>query len=59
MKLSCAQWCKIKEFIHNLKCPGCFSAQVTLCEEEKEDNAKCESCGCEFKFNPKIDIRWE
>jgi predicted RNA-binding Zn-ribbon protein involved in translation (DUF1610 family) len=54
MNLSCAHWCKIKEFIANLKCPQCFSAKVTLCEEEREDNAACESCGCKFKFNPEM-----
>lgn len=54
MKLSCFQLCRIKEFIANLKCPKCFSAQVALCEIETEENATCEKCGCEFQFNPDI-----
>jgi hypothetical protein len=54
MNLSCFQLCRIKEFFANLACPKCFSAQVTLCEEEAEENAACETCGCEFKFNPEI-----
>ena len=54
MKLSCNQLCRIKEFLANLKCPNCFSAKVKLCEEETEENATCEKCGCEFKFNPEI-----
>ena len=56
MKLSCAHWCKIKEFIYNLKCPKCFSAKIRLCDEEKQDNAACESCGCEFHFNPEVNV---
>ena len=54
MKLSCSQLCRIKEFFANLKCPKCFSSQVALCEEQTEENAACEMCGCEFKFNPDI-----
>jgi ribosomal protein S27E len=51
MILSCNQWCRIKEFFANLKCPKCFSRQATLCEDEIEENAACEKCGCELKFN--------
>ena len=54
MKLSCNYLCRLKEFFANLSCPNCFSAQITLCEEETEDNAACEMCGCEFKFNPEL-----
>ncbi len=54
MKLSCEQICKLKEFFYNLKCPHCFSAKVKLCSEEKEKNAACESCGCEFEFRPEF-----
>lgn len=54
MKLTCEQLCRLKEFFANLKCPKCFSAQVTLCEEETEENATCELCGCDFKFNPEM-----
>ena len=28
---------------------------VKLSEDEK-DNAKCEDCGCQFEFNPDIEI---
>jgi ribosomal protein S27E len=54
MKLSCNQLCRMKEFFANLKCPKCFSTRVTLCEEEAEENAACEACGCEFTFNPEL-----
>ena len=54
MKLSCSQWCRVKEFLANLKCPKCFSAEISLCEEEIEENATCDECGCEFKFSPAI-----
>jgi len=56
MKLSCRQWCRIKEFLANLKCPRCFSAEVELCEEENDENAECRSCGCKFEFNPEIPV---
>ena len=54
MKLSCKQMCKFQEFLANLKCPHCFSAKVRLCEEEKDKNAACESCGCQFAFKPEL-----
>jgi len=54
MKLSCKQLCKLQEFLANLKCPNCFSAKVQLCDEEKEENAECESCGCSFEFRPEL-----
>jgi predicted RNA-binding Zn-ribbon protein involved in translation (DUF1610 family) len=54
MKLSCNHLCRLKEIFVNLTCPKCFSAQISLCEEETEDNAACEMCGCEFKFNPEL-----
>jgi hypothetical protein len=59
MKLSCTQWCRIQEMLANLKCPNCFSAKVKLCPDEKEENAVCEECKCEFTFNPEIGERWE
>ncbi len=58
MKLSASQWCKIQEVLANLKCPHCFSAKVTLAEDDKE-NAKCEGCGCRFEFDPDIIYRAE
>lgn len=54
MKLSCKHICKLQEFLANLKCPHCFSAKVQLCEEEKNENATCESCGCRFEFRPEF-----
>ncbi|CAB1074990.1 hypothetical protein D1AOALGA4SA_2810 [Olavius algarvensis Delta 1 endosymbiont] len=54
MKLSCGQLCRLKEFFANLKCPNCFSSQVELCDDETDDNAACELCGCEFQFNPEL-----
>ncbi len=59
MKLSCKQICKLKEFMANLKCPNCFSAKVQLCEDEKDENAACETCGCEFEFKPDLISGWE
>ena len=46
----------IKNIFANLTGPNCFSAQITLCEEETEDNAACEMCSCEFKFDPELPI---
>lgn len=60
MKLSCKNICKLKEFFANLKCPHCFSAKVKLCEDEKGENAECESCGCQFEFKPELlENYWE
>lgn len=59
MKLTCGQICKLKEFMANLKCPDCFSAKVQLCEEEKDENAECEACGCQFEFKPDRMGVWE
>jgi len=59
MKLSCEKICKLREMMMNLKCPNCFSAKVQLCEEEKDENAACEACGCEFEFKPELLSGWE
>ena len=58
MKISPKTWCKIQETLANLKCPGCFSAEVKLSEDD-EDNATCEDCGYKFTFDPDIAYRWE
>lgn len=58
MKLDPKKWCKIQEALANLKCPHCFSAQVKLTEDAKE-NAKCEKCGCTFKYDPDMGLRWD
>ena len=50
MKISCKYICKLQEIFANLKCPGCFSAKVQLSEDEQDENATCESCGCRFEF---------
>lgn len=58
MKQSCSRSCRLKEMIANLQCPKCFSAEVTLCDEEGDDEgeekAACEACGCRFSFNSGI-----
>jgi hypothetical protein len=54
MKLTCAQWCHIQEKLANLKCPNCFSAKVKLCKDEKDKNAQCQDCQCEFEFKPEL-----
>jgi hypothetical protein len=54
MKLSCSHLCRLKEFFANLICLNCFSAKITLCEEQADENAACDMCGCEFKFNPEL-----
>ena len=59
MKLSCKQICRLQEIMMNLKCPKCFSVHVKLCDEEKEKNAECESCKCEFEFKPEILAGYE
>jgi hypothetical protein len=54
MRLSCGQLCRIQEFFANLKCPNCFEKDITLSDMETEENACCEACGCQFKFNPEL-----
>ena len=56
MKIKPHTWCKIQEVLANLKCPDCFSAKVKLNENEDE-NAACEDCGCAFEFDPDIGDR--
>jgi hypothetical protein len=58
MKLNAGFWCKIQQTLADLKCPHCFSEDVKLTEDEGE-NAKCEDCGCRFKFDPEFAIHWE
>ena len=53
MKLGAKRWCKIQEFLANLKCPHCFSVKVDLNENEDE-NAECKDCGCRFEFDPDV-----
>jgi hypothetical protein len=53
-KISCKLICRLKEAIANLKCPNCFGTKVSLCEEEKDENAECELCGCQFEFKPEF-----
>ncbi len=55
MKLGAVDWCKVQAAIANLRCPRCFKVKVKLTEEGKE-NAKCEDCGCQFEFDPDVDI---
>ena len=59
MKLTASQWCKIQEKLADLRCPHCFTANIELTEDEKE-NAKCKDCGCRFEFNPDVagDLQW-
>ena len=53
MKLGPKKWCKIQEFLANLKCPRCFSVRVDL-TENKDENAECKDCGCRFEFDPDV-----
>lgn len=46
--------CRIKEIFANLKCPNCFSKNVTPCDDEADEKGTCEMCGCEFELNPEI-----
>ena len=57
MKLGPKAWCKIQETLANIKCPSCFSTKYKLNENE-EENATCEECGCKFKVAPDIDKTW-
>jgi Zn ribbon nucleic-acid-binding protein len=36
----------------NLKCPACFRAKIDFCEEETDNIAECQSCGCKFDLGP-------
>jgi len=53
MSISSKIKCQVIEFLANIKCPKCFSKEVIPCECEMDDKAKCEECGCEFKFDSK------
>lgn len=48
--------CRVTEFLANLKCPKCFSKEVTPCKCDANDKATCGACGCEFKFDSKIPV---
>jgi hypothetical protein len=50
--LTCKQLCKIKGMLANLKCPACFRAKIDFCEEETDNIAECQSCGCKFDLGP-------
>lgn len=42
--------CRMKEFFANLSCPECFSKKIVPCEEQTDEKASCEACGCTFEF---------
>lgn len=59
MKLTCAQRCRVQEWLGNLKCPNCFSATVKLHEGETDKNAQGQNCQCEIKFDPDLLMKAE
>lgn len=56
MKISHKNWCKIQEAMINLSCPTCGGKLVTLKDTEHQHNAHCDKCGCQFEFNPDVDL---
>ena len=56
MAISSKIQCQVTEFLANMKCPQCFSNEITPCECDPNDKATCEECGCEFKFDSKMPI---
>jgi hypothetical protein len=51
MNLKCEKRCKFLRKLANLKCPGCFGAEVSVAEEGK--------CDCKLTINPDTIWRWE
>jgi hypothetical protein len=56
MKKKSSVWCKVQEFLLEMKCPGCFSKEIELkeCECDTDDNVECKDCGCTFKVNSEV-----
>jgi hypothetical protein len=59
MKLTCAQWCRVQQWLGNLKCPNCFSATVKPSRVHNDMNAPGQDCQCELKFDPDLLKRME
>jgi hypothetical protein len=51
MKLTCAQRCRVIEFLANFKCPRCFSSE-TYSDEQN-------NCECRLKVNSDLSLRYE
>lgn len=53
MKSKSSMWCKIQEYILEMKCPDCFSKKIEPkeCECDVDDNVECKDCGCSFHVN--------
>ncbi|MGE5253338.1 MAG: hypothetical protein ACM3N7_05200 [Planctomycetaceae bacterium] len=59
MKLTCAQRCRVGEWLGNLKCPNCFSARPRLRDVDTDKNAQGRDCQCELKYDPELLRRAE
>ena len=46
--------CRVSEVLANMKCRGCFEAEVVCFEGKKEDPAGKGGCECRLKFNPEL-----
>ena len=56
MSTSCDSKCKTTEFFANLKCPNCFSKDVSICRDGDGDpeSGECRSCECQFELNSEL-----
>ena len=51
MNFTCEKKCHLYTILANLKCPGCFGAEVSV---DKEGG-----CDCKLTINPKGMRRWD
>jgi hypothetical protein len=54
MKMTCSKWCRIEEWLANLKCPGCFT--LAACEGSGDRITECE---CRLRMDTSLGGRWE
>jgi hypothetical protein len=56
MSGSCDSQCNKTEFFANLKCPNCFSKEVSICRDEagEAQSGECTLCDCQFELNPEL-----
>jgi hypothetical protein len=59
MKLTCAQRCRVQEWLGDLKCPNCFSSRPRLGDVDTDKNARGQDCQCELKYDPELLRRAE
>jgi len=60
MKISCAKWCRLGEFLGNLKCPNCFSVKAKAGKGELQKIAESQDCQCQVEIkSEELLHRWD